>query len=377
MPEPLPVNTRLDGYTLLATVGAGAFGITYLASEKFLNRRVIIKEHAPAELCERNERTGELQPLLTDEYAQSLRAFHREAEILSRLNIEGVVRIHRILHALNTAYIVMEYVDGVSPAEWIPAHSPREVMQLQVQLLQTLSKLHSAGVIHRDIKPDNIIILPSGQPVLIDFGTALSNTTISPLLRTGTSSYSAPEQLVDEGNVGPWSDLYALARTFLTLLPENKNKLYPRAFLRSSERAAQMDINARYAYAADWLKDLRPVVRVGRLVAVVLCVAVACAGAWVLVSALRPARTAPILTEESGANTQSGVKFRTIGHALPVRHFPEGSPYHKVTKQMDALCEEMKSDVDNARRAEILRELSRLSAERWRIATEAAYRNPK
>lgn len=255
----LPEKTVLGSCEVRTVLGQGGGGISYLAYDRALEREVVIKEHFPMGLCMRAEGSAEVEAPDEALYSRSLATFCREARILAGLNHPNVVKVHDIFEGSGTAYLVMEYVEGSTLKEWMPSHAGdvSAVQRVLEQLLHTLHYLHGNSVLHRDIKPGNIIIREDGIPIIIDFGSAHLGTANHTLTPVGSPGYAAPEQFSPGGRVGAWSDLYALAQCFIHLLPEESKKRYPRRFLKSLQKAAAPEATHRYRSAAEWLEALR------------------------------------------------------------------------------------------------------------------------
>lgn len=255
----LPEKAVLGSCEIRAVLGQGGGGISYLAYDRALEREVVIKEHFPMGLCMRPEGSAEVEPLDSPLYTRSLATFCREARILAGLNHPNVVKVHDIFEGSGTAYLVMEYAEGNTLKEWLPKHAADipAVQRVLEKLLHTLHYLHGNSVLHRDIKPGNIIIREDGEPVIIDFGSAHLGTANHTLTPVGSPGYAAPEQFSPKGRVGAWSDLYALAQCFLHHLPAEQKKRYPRRFLKALQKAAAPEAEHRFRTAEQWLEQLR------------------------------------------------------------------------------------------------------------------------
>lgn len=252
----LPEGTRLGSYEIKGVLGQGGFGISYWAIDRQLGREVVLKEHYPAGLCKRDADSAEVIPadsLQESNYNRSLNSFCKEARIIAALDHPGIVRIHDIFQALGTAYIVMAFVEGCTLDQWLDEHAQDapQVQKLLISLLDTLSYLHSQEVFHRDIKPSNIILKEDGSPVLLDFGAALEGLPTETMTVMASPAFSPPEQYSGHGNVGPWSDLFALGRSFISVLG-NKLDSYPKVFVESLKKATRLDIEDRFQSAEEW-----------------------------------------------------------------------------------------------------------------------------
>lgn len=256
----LPNGTLLGCYEIKGVLGQGGFGISYWAIDRQLGREVVLKEHYPVGLCKRDTDGAEVVPADSsqeNDYSRSLNAFCREARIVAALDHPGIVRIHDIFQALGTAYIVMAFVEGCTLDRWLDEYSqdPNQVQKLLLSLLDTLSYLHSQEVFHRDIKPSNILVKEDYSPVLLDFGAALDGLPTETITVMASPAYSPPEQYSGHGNIGPWSDLFALGRSFISVLG-NKLDSYPKPFIESLKKATMLDIEDRLQSAEEWKSHL-------------------------------------------------------------------------------------------------------------------------
>ena len=230
-PHQLPAGTILAGRYLLGKVlGEGGFGITYLAFDLKEGRKVGIKEHFPRDKVRRMDMGatvldthGGADP---DAFRKGKEKFIEEARTLAAVShIPQIIRVLNCFETNNTAYIVMEYVEGITLTQWvrqkggsIPA---RELLPLMEGLFTALQQIHAQGLIHRDISPDNVM-LENGKLRLLDFGGAREvghrTETLTMTLRHG---YAPVEQYQPMGQ-GPWTDVYALSATIYYCLTGQK-----------------------------------------------------------------------------------------------------------------------------------------------------------
>ena len=256
----LPIDTELGNYQIKGVLGQGGFGITYWAIDQQLGREVVLKEHFPSGLCKRNQENAEVIPVddsWGNAYNRSLDSFCKEARIVAALDHPGIVRIHDIFQALGTAYAVMSLVEGCTLDQWLHQHTDdsKAVQDLLLQLLDILNYLHSQEVFHRDIKPSNIMVKEDSSPVLLDFGAALEGLPTETMTVMASSAFSPPEQYSGHGRIGPWSDLFALGRSFISVLG-SKLDSYPKPFIESLKKATRLDIEDRLQSAKEWKSHL-------------------------------------------------------------------------------------------------------------------------
>ncbi len=227
--EQLPVRTVLVGkYLVGKALGQGGFGVTYLGWELNLDMKLAIKEYYPSSCVSRQ---GIGLPGVTPYSGESTEFFRRgkerfieEARTLAKLtNLRGVVEVRDFFLANNTAYIVMEFVDGKTlkalMAERGDKLSFAEALRMLRPLISDMGKIHEMGIIHRDVSPDNIMIRPNGEAVLVDFGAARAYMGDQPLSAYSMSVKNgyAPLEQYQNGKQGPWTDVYAMAATLYQL----------------------------------------------------------------------------------------------------------------------------------------------------------------
>lgn len=222
-PHQLKPGTVIAGrYTVGRVLGEGGFGITYIGRNNFLETTVAIKEYFPYGYAQRNnEASGKISIVTTKEsdfYIKGRDRFLQEAKNVARFRRQpGIVEVSDFIEENNTAYIIMEYLDGITLREHLRKNgvmSPKSAVRLLKPVMQALEKIHRAGIIHRDISPDNIMYLKDGTVKLMDFGAARTYDTeirsMSVMLKPG---YAPEEQYRRGGEQGPWTDVYGICAT--------------------------------------------------------------------------------------------------------------------------------------------------------------------
>ena len=231
----LPQSYLLQNrYRISRKIGQGGFGITYEAIDQELEKKVCIKELYIEGI---NQRAGE-QVTLTEtkkefSWTYFIGNFKREAQKIAEFRHSNIVSVSSVFEANGTAYYVMEYVEGENLKEYLTRlgrpFTEQEIKPIAAQIFDAVDTVHSKGLLHRDIKPDNFLITNDKQIVLIDFGSSrenmdektvalLSSTTILML----THGYSAPEMYSNLSVKGRYTDIYSLGATLYYLLCQKK-----------------------------------------------------------------------------------------------------------------------------------------------------------
>ena len=216
----LPAGARLRGYEILAVLGHGGFGVTYRARDTTLGRDVAIKEYLPTAVAIREDGTTVLprSTALADEFRWGRDRFLQEARTLAKLDgAPAIVRVFDFLEANGTAYMVMALLDGEPLEQRLRRDgclSQPAIEGLLYPLLDGLAAVHAAGFLHRDIKPDNIMLDAKSAPTLIDFGASRAPMAGGTTAMTAifTPGYAAAEQFTS-AKQGPWTDIYGLCAT--------------------------------------------------------------------------------------------------------------------------------------------------------------------
>ena len=264
------IGRLLDNrYEILEAIGTGGMAVVYRARCHRLNRLVAIK-------------------ILKDDLSQDAefrRRFHAESQAVAMLSHPNIVNVYDVSHSDNVDYIVMELIDGISLKQYMEQKGVlnwREVLHFATQIAKALEHAHSRGIIHRDIKPHNIMILKDGSVKVADFGIARVSSAQSTLTREalGSVHYISPEQ-AKGSKIDYRSDLYSLGVVMYEMLtgrppydgetpvsvaiqhinaqavkPRSINPQIPVGLEQITLHAMQADLEERYENAAEMLRDL-------------------------------------------------------------------------------------------------------------------------
>jgi serine/threonine protein kinase len=212
-----------DQYLIGRALGDGGFGITYLSWDMGLESRLAIKEYMPNGVAGRSGGETKVVPYTEQtkqEFDWGLDRFLEEARVLKKFsNHPGIVAVDTVFKDNGTAYLVMEFLDGVTFEEFLARRGGRitfeTAMRVVLPSMDALAAVHAEGILHRDISPDNIYLTRAGKVKLIDFGAARNalgqkSRNLSIILKEG---YAPEEQYRASGIQGPWTDVYAMAAT--------------------------------------------------------------------------------------------------------------------------------------------------------------------
>lgn len=219
--EQLPPMTPLNGrYLLGRALGIGGFGITYIALDLHLQVVVAIKElYLKKRSIRENTKTITVNAKDVECFEDNKKRFLQEARVLAMFNEkenEGIVVVKEHFEENNTAYIVMEYLDGITLKKKVSEQKLiyEDVCGLLYPVCHALTRIHHFNVVHLDVSPDNIMIMPDGRAKLLDFGGAQNieekEESNFVAIKRG---YAPPEQYTKKGNIGQWTDVYATAAT--------------------------------------------------------------------------------------------------------------------------------------------------------------------
>lgn len=215
----LPMGTELqDGkFTVGKVLGRGGFGITYKGAHKRLQRPVAIKELFP-EFATRSGPRVTVTANRTEGFRREQESVVQEARVIANLDSQSIVDVHDFFHENGTVYIVMEYLEGPTLEQEIERQgklAAGNVARVADEVCEALDTMHRTNLLHRDVKPANILLARDGRAVLIDFGSAREYEVDKTQSHTRlvTLNYAAPEQLSQTARFGPYTDLFCLGAT--------------------------------------------------------------------------------------------------------------------------------------------------------------------
>ena len=233
--EALPNGYTLHGkYVIKGVLGQGGFGITYIANDLNGGRRVALKELYPSEIVRRVQKVMVVaKPGCEAAFEKIKSSFSKETMMLVQMqDIQDVVRLYHAFQENGTSYYVMEYLEGKTLSKYLQENGPvswKELSAILRPVMLTLAKLHQAGVIHRDVSPDNIFLKSNGEVRLIDFGNVRSYGNQNAHTAYIKSGFAPLEQFSSVMPQGPYTDVYS---TCVTIYYALSGKLPPGAMER-------------------------------------------------------------------------------------------------------------------------------------------------
>ena len=263
----LPVGTRLGEFELLSVIGEGGFSIVYLAQDHSLQRTVAIKEYLPGAIAFRDAE-GVVRPRFEKyegTFKTGLQSFLNEARILAQFEHPALIRIHRFWEQNGTAYMVMQYCKGRTLRKVLQedTHKRQDEAwiknQVMYPVLDALRLLHAKHYYHRDLSPDNIMVLDTGAPMLLDFGAARQvigdmTQALTVILKPG---FAPIEQYADDESMrqGPWTDIYGVGAVLYFVVtgkaPVASVARLVKDPLKKLQLTAEYGISASFAQAID------------------------------------------------------------------------------------------------------------------------------
>lgn len=260
-PDALPIGSTLGDFTVTRVIGLGGFGIVYMAHDRVLERTVAIKEYLPVTIAGRTSARTVLvrSTHQLDTYTTGLQSFMREARLQAHFSHPALLEVYQVWEQNGTAYMAMRYYPGSSlrdlrhDAESPGMFDEPALRRMMLPVFDALEELHSQNVLHRDVSPDNILIMPSGAPVLLDFGSARTviagaEQMLTTVLKPG---YAPLEQYADDGAMeqGPWTDVYGLAAVLHFLAIGSAPPQAVSRMLGGTLRAFEEGASAQYSAA--------------------------------------------------------------------------------------------------------------------------------
>ena len=216
-----------ERYIVGKVLGYGGFGVTYIGWDGRLEQKVAIKEYLPGEFSTRIPGRSQVKVFegeKSEQFNDGLKKFIEEAKHLAKFQNEpGIVKIFDSFEENDTAYIIMEYLDGETLTEYLKREGtiPEDTaVAMLMPIMESLQVVHTEGLIHRDIAPDNIFLTKTGEVKLIDFGASRYATTshsrsLTTIIKPG---YSPAEQYQSKGKQGPYTDVYSVAATLYKMI---------------------------------------------------------------------------------------------------------------------------------------------------------------
>lgn len=278
-----PGTTLCNGkYIIENKIGEGGFGITYKATQSGLGRIVCIKEYFPAGKCVRNtqDNTVHLQGIANELYEKHRNAFVREAQTLASLHHPNIVEVIDVFDENNTSYMVMSFIEGRSLQNIVTTEGKLTypvAVNYMAQITNAVGYIHERHLLHRDIKPDNIMITSDYKAILIDFGSARKFEQDKTQMHTSmlTHGYAPTEQYTANSRKGEYTDIYAIGATLYFVLtgqvpieaaarltekmpePKELSPEIPPEANRTILKAMQIKAENRHQTTKEFMDDLR------------------------------------------------------------------------------------------------------------------------
>ena len=224
LPYALQPGTILKGRYLVGKVlGQGGFGITYVGMDLQLQRKIAIKEYYPANFAFRKDATGMVW-WNSNDASQEVKLtgqemFLKEARKMGKVSrIQEVVQVYDMFQENDTAYICMDFIEGITLVDHLKSRGPlswAEAKEIFLPAMAAMERVHKAGLVHRDLSPDNIMLQAEGGIRILDLGAAkdLKVNSGKSSMQVAKNGFSPPEQYMNSGNSGSWTDVYSMAAT--------------------------------------------------------------------------------------------------------------------------------------------------------------------
>jgi len=257
----------LEGYRVERVIGGGGFSFVYLAYQIRTQHKVVIKEYFPHELVERMP-GGRIRPkseVATHHYKLGLKRFFSEGMALAKLRHPNIINVSNFFRANDTVFMVMDFEEGRDLRYFIKKSrgklSEQFMLAVFPPIMQGLKVLHASQFLHLDIKPANILLRASGEPLLLDFGAVqqVRPGSICRGVQTLTHGFAPPEQY-SESELGPWSDIYSLGMTMWICITGKSPPSSPERLEKETLQPLSRTRSRRYSRcllaAIDWATAL-------------------------------------------------------------------------------------------------------------------------
>ncbi|MBB1075480.1 serine/threonine protein kinase [Rhodoferax sp. 4810] len=267
--DSLDPGTYIDCYRIVRTIGKGGFSLIYLAKDDETGDEAVIKEFMPKKIGRRDTNKC-LQPIDENNrpnLIRSLRLFFQEAKAMAALRHPNIVQVRGLFLTNNTGYLVMQHERGRNLAQFVHERggglSTTLLLRIFLPLLDALMLIHSRGMLHLDIKPGNIHLRHGHDPLLLDLGAVQVMSSGRSLGgQVITAGYSPPEQYTVGGNIGPWTDVYAVGAAMRSCLDGKTPPPSPERVENDTMVPLATLLRDRYPQvlleAIDWTMDLQP-----------------------------------------------------------------------------------------------------------------------
>lgn len=266
--EAIPSGSVVGEYIIERVLAQGGFSTVYLARQLKDQQQVAIKEYKPEHLSKRDG--GTVIPIDTASanlFQRGRQLFMKEAMLLTTLKHPNIVSVLNFFLSNNTAYLVMNYDYGITLGNWLK--NPENMVSTEFLLdvfqpvMRCIMNMHHRGLLHLDIKPDNILLRPSYNPLILDFGSALPYKDQQNLSsHSMTKGYAAPEQYDKSKQLGPWSDCYSIGASMRACLDRTEPAVSPDQQAVEKRLSAHFlykkQIDEKILYAIDWAMQVSP-----------------------------------------------------------------------------------------------------------------------
>jgi len=266
--EALPSGAIVDEYIIERVIAQGGFSTVYLARQLKDQQQVAIKEYKPKHLTKRDGyAVMPINSASANLFQRGRQLFMKEATLLTTIKHPNIVSVLNFFLCNNTAYLVMNYDYGITLGSWLKDSKNVVTTEFLLDIFQPVMRciknMHHRGLLHLDIKPDNILLRPSYNPLILDFGSALSYKDQQHLnSHSMTKGYAAPEQHDKTKKLGPWSDCYAIGASMRACLDKNTPVASSdQAAIQKRESAHTLykkQIDEKILYAIDWAMQFSP-----------------------------------------------------------------------------------------------------------------------